>query len=164
MRAAFAGVDTLLLVSASESADRIQQHLAAIDAAADAGVGRVVYTSFLGAAPDATFTLARHHWLTEERLRERGGPHTILRDNLYQDVFAHFVGEDGTIRGPAGDGRVGAVPRDDIADAAVAVLLADPGAHDGRTYDLTGPQSLSLDEIAEELTRVTGRTVTYHAE
>src|SRR6186997_145387 len=108
MRSAFAGIDTLLLVSAAESADRIQQHLAAVDAAVAAGVGRIVYTSFVGAAPDATFVLARHHWLTEERLRERGVPHTILRDNLYQDVFPYFAGPDGVIRGPAGDGRVSA--------------------------------------------------------
>lgn len=164
MRVAFAGIDTLLLVSAAESADRIQQHLAAVDAAVAAGVGRIVYTSFVGAAPDATFVLARHHWLTEERLRERGVPHTILRDNLYQDVFPYFAGPDGVIRGPAGDGRVSAVTRDDIADAAVAVLLADRGRHDGRTYDLTGPQSLTVAEIAEELSRAAGRTITYHAE
>ena len=86
-----------------------------------------------------------------------------IRDS-YQDVFPHFAGEDGVIRGPAGDGRVSAVTRDDIADAAVAVLLAGTGEHDGRTYDLTGPQSLTVAEIAAELSRATGRTITYHAE
>jgi NAD(P)H dehydrogenase (quinone) len=163
LRSAFAGVDTLFFVSASEAADRVAQHLAVVDAAADAGVGRVVYTSFLSAAPDATFTLARHHWLTEEHLRARGLPHTILRDNLYLDVFPYFVGADGVIRGPAGDGRVGAVARDDIADAAVAVLI-DGADHIGHTYDVTGPEAISLAEIAAELTRASGRPVRYHAE
>lgn len=67
-RSSLAGVRTLFMVSASESADRLQQHRALIDAAAAAGVERIVYTSFYGAAPDATFTLARDHWTTEQRV------------------------------------------------------------------------------------------------
>lgn len=74
-----------------------------------------------------------------------------------------MVGEDGVIRGPAGDGRAAVVAQDDIADAAVAVLL-EPGRHDGRTYDLTGPEALSLAEIAQTISDVTGRPVRYHAE
>ncbi|MBE1586939.1 hypothetical protein ACFPOI_00785 [Nonomuraea angiospora] len=74
-----------------------------------------------------------------------------------------MAGEDGVIRGPAGQGRVAAVAQDDIAEAAAAVLL-DPGAHEGATYDLTGPQALTLDEVAAALTRATGRTITYHPE
>jgi NAD(P)H dehydrogenase (quinone) len=165
MRAALRGVQTLLLVSASESADRVAEHLSAVDAAVDAGVERVVYTSFLGAAPQATFTLARHHWQTEEHLRGVGVDHTILRDSLYLDVFAYFVGRDGAIRGPAGDGRVGAVARDDIADVATALLLTeDTGEHSRRTYTLTGPQALTLAEVAAELSRASGRVIRYEAE
>lgn len=159
MRAALDGIDTWLFVSASESADRVAQHLCAVDAAVAAGVRRVVYTSFLGAAPEATFTLARDHWRTEERIRQSGMRHTFLRDSLYLDVFAMFVGPGGVARGPAGDGRVGAVARADVADAAVRVLLDD--SHDGRTFDLTGPQALTLHEIAAELTRASGRPITY---
>lgn len=164
MRAALAGVGTLLLVSATETEDRVARHLSAVDAAADAGVGRVVYVSFLGAAPEATFTLARHHWRTEQRIKERGLPHTFLRDSLYQDVLPYFVGPDGVIRGPAGEGRCANVSRDDVADVAVAVLLDDSGAHHGRSYDLTGPRLLTLHEVAAELTRRSGRQITYHAE
>src|SRR5215510_4620734 len=72
MRAALAGVRTLLLVSATETEDRIARHLSAVDAAAAAGVSHIVYVSFYGAAPDATFTLARHHWRTEEAVRATG--------------------------------------------------------------------------------------------
>ena len=163
MRRALAGVKTFFMVSASEAHDRVRQHTAAVDAAAVvSGVERIVYLSFLGAAPEATFTFARDHWHTEEHVRATGLRHTFLRDSLYLDVLPAFAGADGVIRGPAGDGRVGAVARDDIADVAVAVLLGD--GHDGCTYDVTGPEAITLHYVAQELSRVTGRTITYHAE
>jgi uncharacterized protein YbjT (DUF2867 family) len=164
MRQALHGVSTLLLVSATETAGRVALHRAAIDAAVDAGVTRIVYVSFFGASETATFTFARHHWHTEEYLRERGVPHTILRDNLYLDVIPTFVGADGVLRGPAGEGRVAGVARDDIADAAVAVLTTGSSAHDGRTYDLTGPEALTLFEMASIISTASGRPVTYHPE
>lgn len=77
-------------------------------------------------------------------------------------VLPALAGADGVIRGPAGDGRVGAVARDDIADVAVAVLLDD--GHDGHTYDVTGPEAVTLHEVAETLSLVTRRTITYHVE
>jgi len=86
--AALGGGQTLLMVSAAESADRLQQHHTFIAAAADAGVEHVVYTSFFGAAPDCTFTLGRDHFATESYLRESGMSFTFLRDNFYLDLFA----------------------------------------------------------------------------
>ena len=65
MRAALTGADTVFLIPAGESADRVDRHTTAIDAAVAAGVQRLVYLSFFNAAPDATFTLARDHWHTE---------------------------------------------------------------------------------------------------
>jgi NAD(P)H dehydrogenase (quinone) len=164
LRRAFAGVSSLLMVSASEDPDRRRLHRNVVDAAAEAGVGRIVYTSFFGAAPDCTFTFGRDHWHAEQDIRASGLRHTFLRDNLYIDFLPLMVGADGVIRGPAGDGRVAAVTRDDIAEVAAAVLLDDGGGHDGRTYDMTGPAALSMDEVAGELSRAAGRTVTYHAE
>lgn len=160
VRQALAGLDTVLMVSASETADRVDQHRTFIDAAAAAGVGHLVYVSFYGAAPDATFTLARDHWATEQHIRASGVPFTSLRDNLYADFLPQMVGADGVIRGPAGDGRAAVVAQDDIADAVVAVLR-DPGAHAGRVYELTGPQALTLAEVAAVITTVTGRPVSY---
>ncbi len=157
------GVQTLLFVSASESPNRLEQHFTLIDTAASAGVTNVVYTSFFGAAPDATFTLARDHWATEQRLREARFHMTILRDNLYLDFFPLMVGEDGVIRGPAGRGRVAAVAQDDIADVA-ATVLREPGAHVGLTYELTGPAALTLDEVAAVLSCHVGREVRYEEE
>jgi NAD(P)H dehydrogenase (quinone) len=163
VREALRGLSTVLMVSAAEHPDRLAQHLTFVDAAADAGVEHLVYVSFLGAAPDSTFTLARHHWATEEHIRARGLRATFLRDSLYADFFPFLTGEDGVIRGPAGDGRVAAVAQDDIADAAVAVLR-EPAAHVGATYDHTGPEALTLTQVAETLTAVTGRPVSYHPE
>lgn len=162
-RTSLAGVGTLFMVSGAEAADRLKQHRAFVDAAAAAGVQHVVYTSFAGAAPDCTFTLGRDHWATEEHLRASGMAFTFLRDSFYVDFLPDLVGEDGVIRGPAGEGRVAAVTRADIARSAVAVLT-DPAAHAGLTWDLTGPEALSLDDVAAVLTAHTGRSVTYHAE
>ncbi|GAA1286093.1 SDR family oxidoreductase [Saccharothrix xinjiangensis] len=163
VRAALTGVDRVLMVSASETPDRVEQHRAFVDAAAEAGVTHLVYISFFGASPDATFTLARDHHATEEHIRASGLAHTFLRDNLYADFTPHLAGEDGVIRGPAGEGRAAVVAQDDIADAATAVLLAAPD-HAGATYDLTGPEALTLDEVAGVITEVTGRATTYQRE
>ena len=131
MRAALEGADTMLLIPARESPDRVQEHVSAVDAAVAAGVGRIVYLSFVGAAPDSVFTLGRHHWATEERIRATGVPYTFLRMSLYMDFIPSMAGEDGVIRGPAGDGRMGAILREDVAAAAAAVLHVRParGAH-----------------------------------
>lgn len=158
-----AGVETLFMVSASESADRLAQHLEFVDAATAAGVRHIVYTSFLGAAPDSTFTLARDHAATEQRIRDSGVAFTFLRDNFYADMFPLFAREDGVIRGPAGEGRVSAVARDDVARVATQVLR-DPEAHAGATYDLTGPEAFTLTEAASTIARVTGRDVRFHDE
>ena len=160
---ALEGASVLFMVSAAEAVDRREQHLAFVDAAVAAGVEHVVYTSFFGAAADATFTLARDHFATEEHLRASVPSYTFLRDNLYADIAPHLVGEDGVIRGPAGDGRAALVARADVARVAVAVLQ-DPAAHRGVTYDLTGPEALSFSDIAEILARTLGRPVSFHDE
>jgi uncharacterized protein YbjT (DUF2867 family) len=127
------------------------------------GVKNVVYTSFVGAAGDATFTLARDHSVTEKRLTEKGFSPTLLRDNLYADFFPMMMGPDDVIRGPAGEGRVAAVAQEDIADVATVALL-DPDAHRGKTYELTGPIALTLSEVAASLSKHFGRNIQFHDE
>jgi len=147
MRTAFAGASTALLIPAAEAPDRVEQHRTAVDAAVAAGVQHLVYLSFLNAAPDATFTLARDHWATEQHIRSTGIAATFLRMNLYMD-FVPAMAVDGVIRGPAGTGRVSAILRDDVAASAAAVLT---GAGARETYDLTGPECFTLGEAADLL-------------
>lgn len=162
-RAALDGVDVLLMVSAAEAEDRLAQHRAFVGAAATAGVQHVVYTSFAGAAADATFTLGRDHWATEQAIRATSMAHTFLRDSFYLDFVEDLVGEDGVIRGPAGDGAMAAVARADVARVATEVLR-NPAAHLDRTYELTGPAAITLEQAAATVSEVRGRTVTYHPE
>jgi uncharacterized protein YbjT (DUF2867 family) len=160
---ALRGADTLLMVSAAEAVDRRDQHRSFIRAAADAGVGHIVYTSFAGAAPDATFTLGRDHWDAEEAIRESGMTYTLLRDNFYSDLLPYFADREGVIRGPAGDGRVAAVARADVADVAAAVLRA-PADHADATYVLTGPEALTLAEVAARAGAVLGQELRFEDE
>lgn len=163
VRRALDGVATVLMVSGSESPTRLDEHRTFVDAAAAAGVRHLVYTSFYGAAPDATFTLARDHFVTEEHIKASGMGWTMLRDNLYLDFLPLMAGTDGVLRGPADGGRVSAVAQDDIAASAAAVL-GDPDAHAGSTYDLTGPEARTLAEIADTMTDVLGRPFAFHDE
>jgi uncharacterized protein YbjT (DUF2867 family) len=160
---ALRGVDTLFMVSAAEAVDRRDQHRSFIRAAADAGVGHIVYTSFAGAAPDATFTLGRDHWDAEQAIRESGMTFTFLRDNFYSDLLPYFADREGVIRGPAGDGRVAAVARADVADVAAAVLRA-PADHADATYVLTGPEALTLTEVAARAGAVLGQELRFEDE
>jgi uncharacterized protein YbjT (DUF2867 family) len=164
MRAAFAGADTVFLVSASESRDRAREHFSAVDAAVDAGAQQVVYLSFCGAAtPDSVFTFGRDHYATEQRIIAANVPHTFLRSCLYADYVPVFSLPEGVIRGPAGEGRVAWVTRDDIAGVAAAVLR-EPGAHAGAAYEMTGPEALTLDETAAVLSGFAGREIAYERE
>ncbi len=162
MQTACSGVTTLLLVSAREAADRPQQHKIAVDAAVDAGVERIVYLSFIGAARDATFTFARDHFHTEQHIRASGVACTFSRQNLYMDLLPLIAGQDGVIRGPAGHGRVAPVLRDDVADALRAIVTE--ARHEGMTYELTGPDAITLAEAACELTTFASSAVSYHDE
>jgi NAD(P)H dehydrogenase (quinone) len=175
MREALSGVRTLFLVSARDrfgvahaSAlkgvpplpyDRLQQQISAVDAAMEAGVKHLVYLSVLKAAPDATFILAHDHYHTEEYIRASGMAFTFLRASLYTDNVPQCVSNDDIIRVPAGDGRAAWVTRNDIADAATAVLTTD--GHEGYSYDLTGPEALTMSATAERLSAAIGRKILY---
>lgn len=160
---ALTGVDVLLMVSAAESDDRVGEHRAFVEHAVQAGVGHLVYTSFVGATPDCGFLLGRDHAATEEAIRGTGVAATFLRDNFYAEVFPWFADDEGVLRGPAGQGLVAPVSRRDVAEVAAAVLRA-PAEHAGATYDLTGPDALTLDRIAAVLSDVTGRPHRFHDE
>ena len=152
-RVALEGVDVLFMVSAPESEDRLDKHLAFVDAAAASGVRHIVYLSFMKAAPDATFTLARTHFHTEERIKASGMTYTFLRDNFYADFFVELPDEEGRILGPAGDGRVGVVAREDAGRVAAGVLACLLSTSDSAD-DLT-PVALRARRPITQKTRTT---------
>lgn len=178
MGRALSGVDTLFLVSAQDrmgavlrsaaekapnpTYDRTMQQATAVDAAAAVGVRRIIYLSCLNAAADSTFVLARDHFHTEEHIRSLGMPFTFLRMSLYTEHVPAHVSDDGVIRAPAGEGRAAWVTRDDLADVAVAVMTES--GHEGCTYDVTGPEALTMVETAERLSYATGRKITYQVQ
>jgi NAD(P)H dehydrogenase (quinone) len=145
----FSGVRTLLLISAGYGEDDVvtARHGAALAAAERAGVRHVVYTSLSGDGDHLTYALA-HRW-TERRLREGPLDWTILRNGLYAEFLAAIAapGPGGTITAPLGDGRLAAVARADLAEAAARVLT-EPDRHAGRVYELVGEQPLSGADLA----------------
>ena len=157
---ALKGIDVLLMVSARENPERVEEHTSFLDAAKLAGVQHIVYTSFYGADEKATFTLSRDHAQTEAYIKELGFTYTFLRDNFYLDFFIDIALENGEIRGPAGRGRVSAVARKDTSRVAAEILL-NPKEWENQTLNLTGPEDLSMEEIVELLSKETGNAITY---
>ncbi|AUW97182.1 SDR family oxidoreductase [Streptococcus pluranimalium] len=154
------GADVLFMVSGRESANRLQEHKNLIDAAKIAGVKHIVYTSFYQAAADATFTLARDHAATEAYIQEQGFTYTFIRDNFYMDFFVDLCREYGEIKGPAGSGKVSAVVRDDVVAVALTILK-NPQNFDNQVLDMTGPECLSMAEIADIVGRAWKKNITY---
>ena len=159
LRAAFAGADRLLLVSGSEVGQRVEQHANAIDAAVEAGVGLVAYTS-ITKADTSSLLLAEEHRATEKLLADAGLPHVLLRNSWYiENYIAQLpIYLEHGIAGAAGKGRVSAATRADYAEAAAAVLIED--GHAGATYELGGP-GFTMAELAQVVSEVYGQAVTY---
>ena len=157
---AFAGADQLLLVSSNDpSADAVSLHRSAIEAAASVGVGRILYTSHQGAAPDTPFKPGRDHFATEQLLAESGIAWTSLRNGFYAHSLTWLTGswrETGVITVPA-DGPVSWTAREDAAEAA-AIILASDGAYDGLTT-ITASAAPAFADIAAIASQLTGRTV-----
>jgi len=161
LRAAFAGGERLLLVSATNLGQRIAQHRAAIDAAKAAGVRHVVYTSGLKPEPPNPAVVAPSHYATEQALARSGLAWTILRNSLYADYQAPEAAQAiaaGALVHNRGSGKVAYVAREDCAAVAVAVLTAETG-HAGRRYDVTGPEAYSAAELAAIYGELGGRPV-----
>jgi NAD(P)H dehydrogenase (quinone) len=160
--AAFDGADQLLLVSSSDpAADAVSLHRAAIEAAVTAGVGRILYTSHQGAAPDTPFGPGRDHAATEQLLDRSGVAWTSLRNGFYAHSLTWLLGswrETGVITVPA-DGPVSWTAREDAAEAAAVILTAE------RSYDgpvtLTAGAAPTFREIAEIASELSGREIAF---
>ena len=160
LEAAFAGIDTLLLIS-SNSLDRQPEHANVLAAAKTAGVGHILYTSLLH-AESWNIPLAQDHLVTEQRLRALGTDYTILRNGWYWENntlrFPAAV-QFGSLIGCAGDAEVSWASRQDFADAAVAVMTG--ADHKGETYELAGDKAYTLTDLAREAERQIDKPVTY---
>ena len=158
---ALAHIDTVLLISSSEIGQRAQQHRNVIEAAKQAGVQRVVYTSLLH-ADTSVLNLAAEHMDTETLLKNCGLAYTILRNGWYTENYTGSVAgaiAGGAFIGSAGDGRISSAARADYAEAAAVALLAS--GLEGRTYELAGDSAYTLTELAAEISRQTGKVIPY---
>ncbi len=163
LHTAFAGADTLLLISGSDlGADRAAQHQNAIDAAKTAGVKLLAYTSELH-ADTSPLMLAQVHKKTEESIRNASLPFVFLRNGWYFENQTAALGpalQQGAIVGTAGGGRFASAAISDYAAAAVAVLT-EPG-HENKVYELAGDTPYTLSELAAEVSRQSGKPIAYH--
>lgn len=161
VRAAVAGADRVLLVSAMEPGGRVALHRNVIDAAREAGTGLLAYTSIVNAAT-TTILLAADHQATEQLLRDSGVPYVLLRNSWYYENYTDrlpaFLAQ-GAIPGSAGEGRISAAARADYAAAAVRVLTTD--GHAGQAYELGGDEPFTLAQLAAEITAQSGKEVRY---
>jgi NAD(P)H dehydrogenase (quinone) len=160
--AALRDIDTVLLISSNEIGQRAVQHRNVIEAATQAGVQRIVYTSLLH-ADTSPLDLAAEHLETEHLLKATGIAHTILRNGWYTENYTASVKgalAGGAFIGSAGAGRISWAARADYAAAAVTVLTG--AGHDGRTYELAGDASYTLSDLAAEISRQTGKETPYN--
>lgn len=161
MREGLAGVDKMLMISALKVGFRIPQHRRAIEAARQAGVRQIFYTSFIGKEPDNPSLAVVDHRGTEEALGQSGLIWTSLRDAQYSDAFVEAAPRVplrmGVWEGATLDGKMPFVTRHDCIRSAAAALLAEGAAY--RTYNITGPQSLTYREVSQIIAEVAGKPI-----
>lgn len=156
------GIDHLMFISANEIGKRKRQHENIIFAAKQAGVKWIVYTSLLH-ADRSTINLADEHRATEASLIASGIPYTILRNGWYTENYTnsiHGALKSGAFIGSAGDGKISSATREDLAEAAAAVLTSKD--HQGMVYELAGDEHYTLKDLAAEVSRQTGKDIQYH--
>jgi NAD(P)H dehydrogenase (quinone) len=160
--ASLKGIDKLLLISSNEIGQRLPQHKAVVEAAKQAGIKQIVYTSILH-ADSSPLGLAGEHLGTEVAIKESGLTYTILRNGWYTENYtgsAKGAIGAGAFIGNAGDGKIASAARADYAEAA-AVVLAGAG-HENKIYELAGDEAYTLAELAAEISRQTGKTIPYN--
>ncbi|MFB0710219.1 SDR family oxidoreductase [Buttiauxella noackiae] len=158
---ALVGVEKLLLISSSEVGQRAVQHRNVIEAAKEAGVELIAYTSLLH-ADSSPMGLADEHIATEKMLKESGIPFVLLRNGWYTENYLASVPpalQHGVFIGSAGEGKIASATRADYAAAAAKVMTLENQA--GKVYELAGDHGWTLSELAAELTKQSGKTVVY---
>lgn len=149
-----------LVTNSSEHVE--ERQLRFVDLAREAGVKHIVYLSQLHAASDSPLRFLRYHAAVEEALRRSGMSYTNLRPNLYMQallMIGHSIASEGRFLAPAGDARISVVDVRDIAAVAVAALTRS--GHEGKTYDITGPEAITHTEMAAQLSEALERRVAF---
>jgi uncharacterized protein YbjT (DUF2867 family) len=161
VRRALDGVDRAFLVT--NSTERVEaQQLGFVETARGAGVRHLVYLSQLHAAANSPVRYLRYHAVVEAAIASSGMMFTNLRPNLYMQGLLGFrssIVSEGRFFAPAGDARVSIVDVRDIA--AVATVALTRSGHEGRAYDITGPEALTHAEMASQLSDALGRKITF---
>lgn len=151
LRAAYAGSDTLLLISGLDVTNRVPEHRNAIEAARSAGIRHIVYTSVAGIHPRNPTLSASDHIVTENDLHQCGLAYSIMRNQTYAEVFPTIAAQPVLRTGEwvqvEGSGHLAPVSKLDIARCAAAMLLA-PEQHRNATYEITGPELVTFRDIA----------------
>ena len=161
LEAAFAGIATAFVISGKAlPGQRALMHKNAVEAAARAGVGHVVYLSLKGASSNSVYPFCRDHHASEQFLAETGLRHTLLRIAFYQDMFIEEFDPHGVIRGLGGAGRGAFISREDTAWVAAAVVANPPGG----ALDITGPELLNVADMARRLSAICGAALRYEEE
>jgi len=158
--AAFAGIDRLLIVSTDAVGTRLPGQVAAVAAAADAGVARIAYTSITRPEPENPAAVVADHAGTEQALRDSGTRWTMLRNAIYADMQVPVLRQaaaSGQLVTNVGAGRYAYVTRADCAAAAAAALVSDDA--DDTIFDITGPESLSSNDLAALAAKLGGTDV-----
>ncbi len=159
---ALQGVDKLLLISSSEVGKRTIQHRNIIEAAKSADVQFIAYTSILH-ADRSPLSLHVEHVETEKMLADSGISYTLLRNGWYTENYLASVPaaiEHGVFLGAAGDGKIASATRADYALAAARVISEE--GHIGKVYELAGDEAWTLEQLAKELTKQSGKQVIYN--
>ncbi|HEK0808604.1 TPA: SDR family oxidoreductase [Proteus mirabilis] len=159
---ALQGVDKLLLISSSEVGKRTIQHRNVIEAAKSADVQFIAYTSILH-ADRSPLSLHVEHVETEKMLADSGISYTLLRNGWYTENYLASVPaalEHGVFLGAAGDGKIASATRGDYALAAARVISEE--GHIGKVYELAGDEAWTLEQLAKELTKQSGKQVIYN--
>ncbi|MCJ8164000.1 SDR family oxidoreductase [Pontibacter sp. E15-1] len=162
LHAAFTHADKLFLITPF-AAEQFEMARTLVDEAKNAGVKHIVKLSVLGAEEEPGIHLGRWHREIEEYIEQSGIPYTFLRPGPFMQNYANFETEniqsEGRFYQPTGNGKVSCIDVRDIAAVAVEVLTG-PG-HEGKAYNLTGPEALSNQEVAEIFSEVTGKKVEF---
>jgi NAD(P)H dehydrogenase (quinone) len=162
LSAAFAGGERMLLISTDSLSRRIRQHRTAIDAAVEAGVHHVMFTSHVNPMRNPIGSFATELGDTEVILQRSGVAWTVLRFGSFAELQlrpAATAVQNGRLITNGGDGRIVPVSRRDCAEAAAVVLTTD--GHSGTTYDITGPEAMTPRDLAELYAELSGKPVEF---